>query len=84
MAAAGATVLLSRVNPSLGLGTGLAVLLAISAAGLLSPAFFGLLYDPRYHEAGWMAQLSMIGLWFLFLHDSAGNRLSPLRSICER
>lgn len=52
-----------------------AALLAILGATLLAPAFFGLLYDERYHAAAWIAQLSMLSVWFSFLADIAGNAL---------
>lgn len=52
-----------------------AALLAILGALLLAPAFFGLLYDERYHDAIWIAQLSMLAVWFSFLADVAGNAL---------
>ena len=34
---------------------------------LFAPAFFHLLYDDRYSDAGWMAQLMAISLWFALL-----------------
>lgn len=52
-----------------------AALLAILGATLLAPAFFGLLYDDRYHAAVWIAQISMLAVWFSFLADLAGNAL---------
>jgi len=48
---------------------------AVVGAALAAPAFFYVLYDPRYHEAGWMAQLSMIALWFTYLHETSGRAL---------
>lgn len=60
-------------------GTILALgLLAFCAGAATAPAFFFLLYDNRYQDAGWIAQLSMIGLWFSFLHESAGRALLAL------
>lgn len=52
-----------------------AALFAILGATLVAPAFFGLLYDERYHAAAWIAQLSMLAVWFSFLADVAGNAL---------
>lgn len=52
-----------------------AALLAILGATLLAPAFFGLLYDERYHAAAWIAQLSMVAVWFSFLADVNGHAL---------
>lgn len=52
-----------------------AALFAILGATLLAPAFFGLLYDERYHAAAWIAQLSMLAVWFSFLADVAGSAL---------
>ncbi|MCZ7682888.1 MAG: oligosaccharide flippase family protein [Sandaracinaceae bacterium] len=37
-----------------------------------APAFFYLLYDHRYHGAGWMVQLLMVSSWFLLLQSTAG------------
>lgn len=60
-------------------GTILSVgLLAFCAGAATAPAFFFLLYDKRYQDAAWIAQLSMIGLWFSFLHESAGRALLAL------
>lgn len=52
---------------------------ALDALGVLmtagtaigAPAFFYLLYDPRYHAAGWMVQLLMLPTWFFFLSETA-------------
>ena len=52
-----------------------AALLAILGAALLAPPFFYYLYDPRYHDAAWIAQLSMLVVWFLYLTDVAGSAL---------
>jgi len=52
-----------------------AALLAILGATLLAPAFFGLLYDERYHAAAWIAQLAMLAVWFSFLADINGHAL---------
>jgi len=43
----------------------------ILAVILLGPTFFESLYDPRYHEAGWMAQLFSISTWLVVLAESA-------------
>ncbi len=42
---------------------------------LLGPAFFVYLYDDRYVEAGWIVQLSMINVWFLYLQDAWSRAL---------
>ena len=39
-------------------------LFIILAVALFAPTFFHFLYDDRYTEAGWMAQLSMIAVYF--------------------
>jgi O-antigen/teichoic acid export membrane protein len=36
---------------------------------LAAPSLFSLLYDPRYKDAGWMAQLLGFGLWFSLLQQ---------------
>jgi len=49
------------------------------AAGVaVGPAFYRYLYDPRYWEAGWIAQLSMGVLWFSMLQDVNGRALVAL------
>jgi O-antigen/teichoic acid export membrane protein len=48
---------------------------AVVGAALAAPAFFFVLYDPRYHDAGGIAQLSMIALWFGYLHETSGRAL---------
>jgi O-antigen/teichoic acid export membrane protein len=45
---------------------------------LLAPAFFTLLYDPRYHDAGWMAQLLMLTSWFSFLQEVSSRALQAM------
>lgn len=45
--------------------------LMIAGTAVGAPAFFYLLYDPRYHDAGWMVQLSMLPTWFLFLQETS-------------
>lgn len=41
--------------------------LAVLASVVVSPAFFDLLYDSRYADAEWVAQLGALRLWFGFL-----------------
>ncbi|MCK6549556.1 oligosaccharide flippase family protein [Myxococcota bacterium] len=50
-------------------------LFAILGVALFAPAFFGLLYDHRYHDAGWIAQLYMVMTWFQFETESFGRAL---------
>lgn len=45
--------------------------LMIAGTGIAAPGFFYLLYDPRYHDAGWMVQLSMLPTWFFFLQETS-------------
>jgi O-antigen/teichoic acid export membrane protein len=52
-----------------------AALVAILGATLFAPPFFYLLYDERYHDAGWIAQLAMAGVWFSYLTDVMGSAL---------
>lgn len=42
---------------------------------LLSPAFFYLIYTDDYHDAGWMVQLGMTGVWFFYLQDAWSRAL---------
>jgi O-antigen/teichoic acid export membrane protein len=49
--------------------------LAFLGAALLAPAFFVLLYDSRYHAAGWMAQLIMVHAWFSYLQETSSRAL---------
>ncbi|MEM7675813.1 MAG: oligosaccharide flippase family protein [Myxococcota bacterium] len=44
--------------------------LSFSTLGLalFVPVFIRLVYDARYHDAGWMTQLTLVGAWFSFLH----------------
>lgn len=53
-------------------------LVAMVGASAASPAFFVFLYDERYHDAGWIAQLSMIPLWFGFLQQSSSRALTAV------
>lgn len=60
-----------------------AVMLPASMATVLSivalgPAFFRLLYDERYHGAGWMAQLLMSVAWFSLLVHVGSRTLLAL------
>ena len=45
--------------------------LMIAATCIGSPPFFYLLYDERYHDAGWMVQLLMVPTWFFFLQETS-------------
>ncbi len=45
-------------------------LLAALGAAALGPAFFEFLYDPRYHDAGWICQLALLRFWFAYLQVS--------------
>lgn len=45
--------------------------LMIAGTAIAAPGFFYLLYDPRYHDAGWMVQLSMLPTWFFFLQETS-------------
>jgi O-antigen/teichoic acid export membrane protein len=45
------------------------------AAITIAPALFTGLYDDRYHDAAWIAQLSMAAVWFSFLCDVSGTAL---------
>jgi O-antigen/teichoic acid export membrane protein len=49
--------------------------LVFLAGALVAPAFFAILYDSRYHAAGWMAQLSMLQVWFSYLHETSSRAL---------
>jgi O-antigen/teichoic acid export membrane protein len=49
--------------------------LSLLGLTLLAPPFFHYLYDERYRDAGWIAQLSMLPVWFTFLQESAGRVL---------
>jgi O-antigen/teichoic acid export membrane protein len=45
---------------------------------LFAPPFFRTLYDERYHDAGWIAQLFAVGVWFSLLGMIAGRALLAL------
>jgi len=64
-----------RTSRRLGLPAGMVTLLGVV---VVAPAFFVFLYDERYHEAGWIAQLAMLPLWFVFMQDTAGRALVAL------
>lgn len=58
-------------------------LLPVGAMGMLAgvsvaPAFFHFLYDARYADAGWIAQLAQLSLWSGLLHDANGRALLAL------
>lgn len=44
----------------------------------IAPAFFAFLYDPRYHEASWMAQALAVSTWFTILYGTTGHTLLAL------
>ncbi len=48
-----------------------------AACGLVAggPTAVRLLFDARWHEAGWMVQLLSLGLWFLMLENLNGVAL---------
>ncbi|MGH0032164.1 MAG: oligosaccharide flippase family protein [Myxococcota bacterium] len=52
--------------------------LALLGALAVAPAFFHFLYDPRYADAGWIAQLALVALWFALIHDANGRALLAL------
>ncbi|MBK7875217.1 MAG: oligosaccharide flippase family protein [Planctomycetes bacterium] len=45
---------------------------------LLAPAFFDVLYDDRYADAGWMTVLLMLPFWFLMLTHASDRALLAL------
>lgn len=52
-------------------------MLCVLGVAALAPAFFRILYDERYHEAGWMAQLLTANVWFgLLIHLSSRTLLA--------
>jgi len=55
-----------------------AMLLAVLAALACAPAFVRVFYDERYRDAGWIAQLSLIPLWFAFLQFTARSALEAV------
>lgn len=44
--------------------------LLVAGTAIGAPAFFYLVYDERYHDAGWMVQLLMLSTWFFFLQET--------------
>lgn len=52
--------------------------LALLGVVLLAPSFFRVLYDERYHDAGWMAQLLCIAVWIGVLKSTADRALLAL------
>jgi O-antigen/teichoic acid export membrane protein len=59
-----------RVGYALARGMLLPVgLVAALGAAVAAPAFFAALYDERYVDAGWIAQLAMIRFWFSYLQS---------------
>lgn len=48
-----------------------AVLLLALGALIAAPSFFEYLYDERYWDARWIAQIALIRFWFAFLQVSA-------------
>ena len=53
-------------------------LLLVLGAAILAPPFFHGLYDEAWHDAAWMCQLAMVGIWFYFLHEASGRALIAL------
>jgi O-antigen/teichoic acid export membrane protein len=53
------------------------LLLALGVA-VVAPAFFGKLYDPRYADAGWIAQLALPRFWFAYLQLTSSLALLAL------
>jgi O-antigen/teichoic acid export membrane protein len=45
-------------------------MVAALGAAVVAPAFFDLLYDHRYADAGWIAQLALFRYWFAYLQVS--------------
>ncbi len=45
--------------------------LMVAGTAIGAPAFFYLIYDERYHDAGWMVQLLMLSTWFYFLQETS-------------
>lgn len=55
-----------------------AMLVVWLAALASAPAFVQIFYDDRYRDAGWIAQLSMLPLWFAFLQFTARSALEAV------
>ncbi len=45
-------------------------MVAALGAAVVAPAFFAVLYDSRYADAGWIAQLALFRYWFAYLQVS--------------
>jgi O-antigen/teichoic acid export membrane protein len=41
----------------------------VLGVALLAPVFFYALYDERYHDAGWIAALATVDVWFVSLQE---------------
>ena len=55
-----------------------AALVLVLATACAAPAFFVYLYEARYHDAGWMVQLSMLALWFQLLQQISSRAMLAL------
>lgn len=55
-----------------------ALMLLFLGAGLAAPGFYYVALDPRYHDAGWQAQLCITAVWFMCLSESASRILLAL------
>lgn len=71
------TTLEDALNTSRRILLPLGTLLIVGCVSV-APAFFTLLYDERYADSAWIAQLATIALWFDFLQDSSGRALLVL------
>jgi O-antigen/teichoic acid export membrane protein len=60
-----------RVHPAAG-AAGAVLIAGVMGAG---PTLIRLLYDSRYHDAGWILPLLAIGAWFQILEANAGSVL---------
>lgn len=47
----------------------------VLATIVFAPPFFTILYKTEYHDAGWIAQLVAIGMWFTILQQTNSNAL---------
>ena len=50
------------------------LLMALGAA-VVAPSFFEFLYDERYADAGWIAQLALLRFWFAYLQVTSCQTL---------
>ncbi len=55
-----------------------AALMLFLAVVLFSPPFFGLLYEPKFQDASWMAPLLMVSSWFFLLSVTSDRALLAL------